>query len=158
MTEGHYPDGLLLSFSKMAGTSFERTGEPLATRLRHQYLEKNSWKTFWPSTSWSFRKGWHDEFIIGGSCETYFAVRNEIMTCKHPCRRQLRVVKNKLIPTHLICPDLNIPVCLRFIPFNGELIRRQSSTPDPRWRGWPWGLIEFYWWGQQNTISKEQKS
>ena len=104
-------------------------------------------------------KGWHDEFIIGGSWETWLAVRNEIMTCKHPCRRQLlRVLKNKLIPPHLICADRNIPVCSRFIPFNGELIRRQSSTPDPRWRGWPWGLIECCWWGKQNTISKEQKN
>ena len=80
------------------------------------------------------------------------------MTCKHPCRRQLlRVLKNKLIPTHLICADRNIPVCSRFIPFNGELIRRQSSTPDPGWRGWPWGLIECCWWGKQNTISKNKR-
>ena len=48
MTEGHYPDGLLLSFPKMAGTSFERTGEPLSTRLRHQYLEKIVKKYFDP--------------------------------------------------------------------------------------------------------------
>ena len=155
MTEGHYPQ-CLFSFSKIAVASFERNGEPLATRLRHQYLEKIGTKCFDPLNALFIPEQsrlhammiWRDD-TMSELLETLerldFAVSNEIMTCKHPCRRHLRVVENKFVPTHLICPDLNIPVCSRFIPFNGELIRRQSSTPDPRWRGWPWGLIECCW-------------
>lgn len=42
--------------------------------------------------------------------------------------------------THLITPDFNIPVCNWLIPFNGELIWGQSSTPDPRRSGRAWNL------------------
>ena len=42
--------------------------------------------------------------------------------------------------TNLITPDANIPVCNRFIPLDSDLIRRQSSAPDPWRSGRAWCL------------------
>lgn len=83
-------------FPKWQRPVLKKTGEPLETRLRLQYLENNCYKIFWPSQRLGRSgaepfacdddlKGWHDEWINGGYWETWLAVSNEIMTCKHPC-------------------------------------------------------------------------
>lgn len=63
-------------------------------------------------------------------------LHSHYLECHTTLRRQRR-------PTNLVTPDGDIPVCNRFIPFNSDLIWRQSSAPDPWRRRRAWDLKQI---------------
>ena len=86
-----------------------------------------------------------------GSKENFFFARPQlschhfqhVVICQHH-QNSISVFKEwfsvNYKETNLITPDANIPVCNRFIPLDSDLIRRQSSAPDPWRSGRAWCL------------------